>query len=286
METVRFDLARLQEIEMDILREFDALCRRRGLRYFLLGGSALGAVRHGGMIPWDDDIDVGMPRPDYERFCREAPGELPAPLFVQNWHSEPDCLHCFTKIRDGRSLFRESISAALPIHHGVFIDVFPLDGAPASRGAARRTLQRMKLLKFTLIHRKTDYFRQRSRAASLFLSAAGVWRRDARTYAAIDRLCTRQTCGEAPCIANWHGAWAEKEVVPREVFGEGKEWRFGPLSCPLPADADVYLTSLYGDYRRLPPPEKRVSHHALDEVRLAPRAPGGPEFEGEAEEPQ
>ena len=73
-----FDLSRLQDIQREILREFDALCRKKGWRYFLLGGSALGAVRHGGMIPWDDDIDVGMPRPDYIRFLREASGELPS----------------------------------------------------------------------------------------------------------------------------------------------------------------------------------------------------------------
>lgn len=97
----KFDLSRLQDIQREILREFDALCRKKGWRYFLLGGSALGAVRHGGMIPWDDDIDVGMPRPDYIRFLREASGELPPHLFVQDWHSEPDCLISFAKIRDG-----------------------------------------------------------------------------------------------------------------------------------------------------------------------------------------
>ena len=277
METVTFDLQRLQEIELDILREFDALCRRKGLRYFLLGGSALGAVRHGGMIPWDEDIDVGMPRPDYQQFLCQAADELPAHLFVQDWHSEPDCLNSFAKIRDERSLFREEIAADLPIHHGVFIDVFPLDGAPRELRAVRRRIRRMKLLKFAIINRKTSYFRRKSRAASLFLSAAGAIVGGDRAYAAIDRLCTRLSYDEGPRIANWHGAWAEREAVPREVFGEGKEWDFGPLRCPLPADADAYLTSLYGNYHELPPPEKRISHHGLDEVRLAPpdaSAPG------------
>ena len=127
-----FDLTRLQEIERDILREFDALCRRKGWRYFLLGGSALGAVRHGGMIPWDDDIDVGMPRPDYVRFLEEAQGNCLLICLFRTGIRSRTAFVSFAKIRDGRSLFREEISSSLPIHHGVFIDVFPLDGALTS----------------------------------------------------------------------------------------------------------------------------------------------------------
>lgn len=265
-----FELSRLQEIERDILREFDALCRRKGWRYFLLGGSALGAVRHGGMIPWDDDIDVGMPRPDYVRFLEEAQGELPAHLFVQDWHSEPDCLVSFAKVRDGRSLFREKISSSLSIHHGVFIDVFPLDGAPASLSRVKWTLRRMKGLKFGIINQKTDYFRRKSRAASWYLSLRGKLAGGDAAYEAIDRLAVRYPYGTAPRIANWHGAWAEKEAVPAAMFGEGVRLPFDGLECPVPSDYDGYLTCLYGDYRRLPPPEKRVSHHGTAEIRLAP----------------
>ena len=266
----KFDLSRLQDIQREILREFDALCRKKGWRYFLLGGSALGAVRHGGMIPWDDDIDVGMPRPDYIRFLREASGELPSHLFVQDWHSEPDCLISFAKIRDGRSLFREEIPAALPIHHGVFIDVFPLDGAPFELSQVRRMLRRMKVLKFGIINRKTDYFRKKSHPASWYLSLRDRLAGGDAAYEKIDRLAQRYLYGAAPRIANWHGAWAEKEAVPTEMFGEGVRLPFDGLECPVPADYDGYLTCLYGDYRQLPPPEKRISHHETAEIRLAP----------------
>lgn len=246
-----FDLSRLQDIQREILREFDALCRKKGWRYFLLGGSALGAVRHGGMIPWDDDIDVGMPAPIISAFC----GKLPAscPPFVRTGLAFrtglPDQL-CQDPGR--RSLFREEIPAALPIHHGVFIDVFPLDGAPFELSQVRRTLRRMKVLKFGIINRKTDYFRKKSHPASWYLSLRDRLAGGDAAYEKIDRLAQRYLYGAAPRIANWHGAWAEKEAVPTEMFGEGVRLPFDGLECPVPADYDGYLTCLYGDYRQLP----------------------------------
>lgn len=263
------DLRKLQLIQLAILHVFDELCRSRNLRYFLLGGSALGAVRHQGFIPWDDDIDVGMPRPDYEQFIKFAQPLLPPHLFLQDYKSEPDCLLNFAKIRDSRTLYKEKLFAGLKIHHGVYIDVFPLDGGPSDKAEAERLLKRMKLYRFSLINRKTDYIRRKSLPASIGLSLMNPFVSFSTCYRMVDALCTRYSYGDAPCIANWHGAWGTKEVVPREIFGEGRLVPFEDMTCPIPGDADRYLTCLYGDYRTLPPEEKRVSHHESVEIRLS-----------------
>ena len=82
-------MTELQTVELELLRQFLAVCEREGLTYYMVCGSALGAVKYGGFIPWDDDIDVALPRADYERFCRVAPGLLPDWCFLQNYRSEP-----------------------------------------------------------------------------------------------------------------------------------------------------------------------------------------------------
>lgn len=269
MSTTDIDLRRLQLIQLDILHAFDDLCKSRDLRYFLLGGSALGAVRHAGFIPWDDDIDVGMPRPDYERFVQFAQPLLPPHLFVQDYKSEPDCLLNFAKIRDSRTLYKEEVFAGLNIHHGVYIDVFPLDGGPADREEAERLLKRMKLYRFLLLNRKTDYIRRKNLAASVGLSLLRPFISFNTCYRMEDALCMRYAYEDAPCIANWHGAWGTKEVVPREIFGGGRLVPFEDMLCPVPEDADRYLKCLYGDYQTLPPEEKRVSHHASAEIKLS-----------------
>ncbi len=262
------DLRVLQEVELGLLHQFDEICRKEGLRYFLLGGSALGAVRHGGFIPWDDDIDVGMPRPDYERFVRLAPSLLPPHLFLQDYRTEPDYLLSFAKLRDNRTLFKEKIFAHLDIHHGVYMDIFPLDGGPADRKEAEKLLKRMKLYRFSLLNRKTRYIREKSLPASMALSLMTPFVSRGTCFRMIDALCMKYEYGTAPSIANWHGAWGTKEVVPKELFGEGKPMPFEDMLCPVPEDYDGYLTSLYGDYRRLPPLEKQVSHHESVEIRL------------------
>lgn len=123
----------LQEIEYDILVKFDAICKKNKLKYFLAYGTALGAVRHGGFIPWDDDIDVVMLRDDYEKLCSLPLEEFPEDLFLQNVYTEINYPYPFAKIRKNYTTFVEEDTKNLRIHHGIFIDVFPLDYIPVKK---------------------------------------------------------------------------------------------------------------------------------------------------------
>ena len=118
----------LQQTEFEILKEYIAVCERLKLRYYLVCGSCLGAVKYSGFIPWDDDIDVAMPREDYRVFCEKAPLLLPEHLFLQTNESDRNYPNIFAKLRDSRTTYIEKGMAELDIHHGVYIDVFPLDG--------------------------------------------------------------------------------------------------------------------------------------------------------------
>ena len=117
----------IQKVELNLLKEFVKVCEKNNLRYFMVGGSALGCVRHKGFIPWDDDIDVAMPREDYEKFMKMQ-DELPSYCFIQNYKTDPHYIYNYGKLRDSRTTFIESYYKYHRINHGVWIDIFPLDG--------------------------------------------------------------------------------------------------------------------------------------------------------------
>ncbi len=130
-------LRRVQLAELEVLTELARRCEEASLRWFVIGGTLLGAVRHRGFIPWDDDIDVGMPRPDYERFAALARRSADPRFAWQASDTEPAYPFLYGKLIRADSRVEEPALADLPIRQGLAVDVFPLDGAPGS-GLGRR----------------------------------------------------------------------------------------------------------------------------------------------------
>ena len=134
----------LQKVEYSLLRNFISVCDRLGLAYYLVCGTALGAVKYGGFIPWDDDVDVALTRADYNIFCEKAQQLLPDYIFLQNYKTDSAFPSLYTKLRDSRTTFIEESAKSLPINHGVYIDVFPLDGYPENKKAITRFEKKKK----------------------------------------------------------------------------------------------------------------------------------------------
>ena len=126
------ELERLHSILLDILKEIIRVCDILHIKYFIIGGTAIGALFWKGIIPWDDDIDIGMHRKDYERFLREAPSVLNGGYILQHFYNEPETPFYYAKIRKDNTLFVEDSYQNLNIHHGIFIDIFPFDKIPQS----------------------------------------------------------------------------------------------------------------------------------------------------------
>lgn len=263
----------LKQAELSILREFIRVCDSLGLKYYLLGGSMLGAVRHRGFIPWDDDIDVGMPRRDYQRFLRQGKSLLPERLFLQNLYTDPEVLHNITKLRDSSTTFIETSVKDRRINHGVFIDIFPLDvypDDPRSRSRIERGAKwasRRIYLAYTL---PPELKPRGLKALGLRVLGCLAVLRFPRT---IDALRRREALYSAEhsgsLIANYCGAWGKKEYVPASWYGEGVPARFEDLEARIPDRAELWLTQVYGDYMRLPPPEKRKAHHYAERIDTA-----------------
>ena len=258
----------LQKTEFDLLKEFISVCDQLGLKYYLLGGTLLGAVRHRGFIPWDDDIDVGMLRADYEVFIAEAQKLLPGHLFVQTFRTDPEYPQCFAKLRNSNTTFIETTSSKKHINHGVYLDIFPLDYFPERPLPARALTFVKTLLSYRLgLEYYTPWQPPATPKQKCFaLIARAFFPTMQSVLHTMDRLY--RSVGPSSLICNHGGAWGERETAPLAWFGEGVCGVFEGLSVRLPAEYDHWLTKVYGDYMELPPVEKRVVHHYTERINL------------------
>ena len=251
----------LQEKSFELLKIFADICKKWDIPYFLVCGSALGAVKYGGFIPWDDDIDVGLLRPDYERFLEVAPGELPEWCFLQNYKTEKYFTHTYTKLRNSNTTFMEDDVKDLPINHGIFLDIFPLDGRPETPAAIKV---------FELKRRLSGWVRNavfeshpipKVHRRNQVLRFFGVQKMAPKANEYIQRLYSRYSVETSALWCNY-GNWQGKlEYAPRWHYGEGTWVTFEGLEVRIPENYDAYLTQKYGDWRNDPPPEKQKSHH-------------------------
>ncbi len=257
------DTNKLKAIQLDILKAFIEICKENNLQYFLVGGTCLGAVRHNGFIPWDDDIDVGMPREDYERFSQICNDQLPDHLFFQSIETDPEYPNTFGKIRNSNTTYVETSAKNLKINHGVYIDVFPLDGA--SNNKLLRKIHNAKKKAYSISISRV-FSEGTPKYKNVFKNILVnficlVYSDVKKTIQKREKLFQKYAYSESLMISNFGGAWGERETMPRSIFGEGTTAVFEDLEVIIPQKYDEYLTHLYGDYMTPPPPEKRIGHH-------------------------
>ena len=251
----------LQQTEFEILKAFDRVCTQLGLPYFLVCGSALGAVKYGGFIPWDDDIDVAMYREDYEVFLREAQPLLPEALFLQNYRTEAAFPQIYSKLRNSNTTYIEKSAAKLPIHHGVFIDIFPLDGYP--EGTLSRCILEIKKRVYVSMLNSAYSVPHRAvgKIACGVWKALGVERNIPAVVRRFERMVTRYPAAGSQILCN-HGNWQGKlDYFPAPCFGGGAWKTYEGLPVRVPEQYHTYLTQKYGDYVQDPPAQQQAGHH-------------------------
>ena len=267
------DLAKLHALQLSLALRVRAICEKHGIAYFLIAGTLLGAVRHRGFIPWDDDLDIGMLRADYRRFIEVAQQELGADFFVQTTATDPHMPFPFAKIRMNGTILREAGSRHCAWHPGIFIDIFPFDGVPESRALRLvhkwllALVGRMLIVKcgFSPVARRKGVL---ARLAYLGLISPMARLVPKRLQAGtLERLA--QWFSDAPTsrVCAVGGSYGyERESILRAWIAQSDELEFcgSPFRCP--ADWRAYLAHLYGDYMTLPPLESRYNRHGIVEI--------------------
>ena len=264
--------AELKEHLLDMLSALDAFCREHGLRYYLSGGTLLGAVRHKGFIPWDDDIDVNMPRPDCEKLLELTGGKLRSYVVKAPCGSGVYRALYYRMFDESVLMKKRTGPRTIP----AFLDIFPIEGLPDDKGKNRRHYARLifwRRLADSLSGKKI--FRGASLGSKLFHALlrpfAALWGQQ-KLFENMNAVMTSIPFGSTGSIgvmaARTH---TTEERVPMEEYLQPMEISFEGRSMIAPAGYDRYLRQLYGNYMQLPPESKRVSDHAY--VPHLPKTP-------------
>lgn len=257
---------KLREKELELLTVFMDVCHQLKLSWFVVEGTLLGAVRHQGFIPWDDDIDVGMLREDYEQFLEKAQALLPEGFFLQTHQTDPAYPHCYAKLRNSHTAFVETTCRELPINHGIYIDIFPFDYYP--QGFLRGKLFDFQKLLIRYRVREVFYVPEdKALTAANGIRKLLMFTAKCRYQTTEDAILHRERlirqCKPSALLINNGSPWNNRERMPAAVFRELTEIPFEGLTVTAPAGYDSYLQHVYGDYMTLPPESERVPHHYL-----------------------
>ena len=262
------ELSELKNIQLNILKYIKKICNENGLRYYLCGGTLLGAIRHGGFIPWDDDIDIFMPMPDYKKFI-ELFNEnkidtenyiLFNPYKIKKYH------YLFSKLVDKRTVLIENNSPKIE-NLGVNIDIFPICGLP--------NVKEKRLLFIDSLKESYDKFIKTD--DSLWNYSKNKYKRILKTIIRYPYYILNKNKNMKNIILNMMEEYSfddsdfvafyftiyniEREITRREVYSKTIDIKFEDDYFSAAVGYDEYLSNLYDDYMKLPPIEKRITHH-------------------------
>lgn len=271
-------LPELKELELAILEDIAGFCEENDIQYFLCGGTLLGAVRHKGFIPWDDDIDIMMPREDFDKFLKlyninnktKNYKAFNIRTFNKYWRT-----HC--QVFDIRTVLIENTFNEKIKDNAVFVDVFPVDGVPVSR-----FMQKLYFFGYLLLHsihfgsvlryKESHYYGSgsglkniiRTVVKYLFVSVFSKF-----NYTYIVKICDNYarmlSYGESDYVAivAEYGDYGTRGIVPKDIYKDFNYVSFENRLFRAPLNTDLYLKHVFGDYMKLPPEKDRVSNHSF-----------------------
>jgi lipopolysaccharide cholinephosphotransferase len=247
----------LQQRTLQILLTVDRVCRDHGLTYYISDGTMLGAVRHGGFIPWDDDMDICMPRPDFERLLAHAPEWLPAPFEQVCVERDPYCACNFMKIIDGSTTLIERWS--FNQLGGVYMDVFPIDGVASVKWRRKLRFRLYRTVDRWIYMRNRDPYKRGRGYTSWIPRLLQATTTNAGLHRLLRRIQTAHPYESSALVADFDSG--ERSVTRKEVFGIPTPVNFEGHELLGVEHPHEYLSHLYGDYMQLPPENKRRIHN-------------------------
>lgn len=268
-------IKQVQEIEYEILIEFDRICKECNIPYQLIAGTLLGAVRHQDFIPWDDDIDVCMRRSDFDTFLKECSGRLGNKYFLQTCQTDPKSVVQFAKIRKNGTVYENDTDNLKDTHTGIWIDIFPLDNTKAGT-----IYEKIQYFEVTVLYSIIT-----SSVKNRVVACKCLWKRILRYLfygltkiipksvfeRRLHSVMTRYDGADVGYISNYSNGtgWCYTGHVRKsEGFYDTILMKFHNDMFPVPHNYDEILRYAYGDYMKFPPIEKRTPLHGVTKVDI------------------
>lgn len=253
------NLEEIKEIEINILKYVDGICKREKLNYFLDSGTLLGAVRHQGFIPWDDDIDIVMPRNDYNRLysilCEDSNYRM------ITYKNDNNYFLPHAKVCDLNTILVEATKSSVKTNYGVFIDVFPLDNLPNNKLA--RLFQQNLVRYYRILWSSVSFCSESTEIKHMIYKILSHGKTSRDFALMIDRRAEKYTNRSTNFLANLTGTSRPYRKEESKWFREKKILRFEDFGYPVPIGYDAYLRNLYGDYMKLPPVNQQITNHTF-----------------------
>lgn len=257
-------LRKLQLEELKILKKLIGICNKNNIKYYILGGTFLGAVRHKGFIPWDDDIDIGMPRNDYEKFI-----ELFSKYEKEDFKLEKVKHKYFIRVVNKNILVKLNMGMEAEIT-GAWIDIFPLDGMPSN--FFKKRIHMFKILFWRAMFQFANFSvavniknNKRPIYEKILIDVGRILKledilKNFDVEKRLDKCLKKYNYENSEFVGNFMGAYKFKEMFPKEIYDEINEYAFEEIKLIAPKDYDFVLKQLYGDYMKLPSVEERNKH--------------------------
>ncbi len=268
-------IRKVQEMQFNILLEVDRICRKHNIDYQLFAGSLLGAIRHGGFIPWDDDIDIVMKREDYEKLYVVAKSELGEDYFLQDPYTQKDTYHVFTKVRKNNTLFIEKGTKKSRMHQGIFIDVFPMDNVPESKKKQKKQIKRLSFLFLLRIIKTRELVLENNSFAKKILKIlAFIIIFPFTIFTPLNKIILKINAESSKynkdstefltlmALGLKYNKYY-KFIYSQDDYHETIDVEFNGSYFKAPKNYDQILRRMYGEYMTLPPIEQRIGSHGV-----------------------
>ncbi len=257
----------IKHAQLDLLNELKRICEKNHISYCLIAGTLIGAIRHEGFIPWDDDIDVGMLREEYDRFIEACQKELDPAYFLHDWNTDKNSPLPFMKMKIKGTHFRESLSENSGMSDEIFIDIFPYDSAPEnSFGQSIQAIRSYLIQKILLVRCGFSLDRGNPVKKILYgllnvlsrIRSVDSWKKEA------DKVMKQYNDQKTEYVITMNRAASyQKERKKRDMFINTEPHIFEGSYYQIPCDYDTFLKELYGDYMKFPPVEERTGRHEI-----------------------
>lgn len=255
-----------KKIELELLLEIKEFCNKHNIQFYLIGGTLLGAVRHKGFIPWDDDIDIYMPRPHYDRFIKLYNAEINNNILYE-YSTDKNYRYMFAKLCKRGTKLIEKIADGR-VNMGVFVDIFPIDGLGNSESEGKAIIDEIKPYTRINMYLLMKSFAKASRwykqLPKLLMYTYSKMHNPKKIRDKINKIARTYDYDSSLYVGSFIDIAEYKRVMPKSIFSDVAYLEFEGYEFPTPIQYREWLTRFYGDYMKLPPVSQQVYTHGFD----------------------